>query len=218
MPVLPSPIPQTNAASLAFGTFVLCSWFVGNTNQRKLSIAVLALAGGALLVDKFFLGTSAPEVARADEAPAQIITQSPASASAAPQLTVAKRLERLAPHGGTINNAFAVPASWRTVAAPTAQGPNIDTPAAAFVKEHHVAGLMRGGTDPARAMVNGKLISIGDSIDGGVLVEVNEVGAVFDVGGVRVQIALRPETKARDGVVRRAGRDDGDGSAAQPSK
>jgi hypothetical protein len=191
---------------------------VGTTNQRKLSIAVLALAGGALLVDKFFLGTSAPESARADDAPAQLAAASPSTASIAQQATVAKRLERLAPHGGTINNAFAVPASWRTAATPSAQGPNIDTPAAAFVKEHHVAGLMRGGTDPARAMVNGKLISLGDSIDGGVLVEVNEVGAVFDVGGVRVQIALRPETKARDGVVRRAGRDDNDGQAVQPNK
>lgn len=191
---------------------------MGTSNQRKLSIAVLVLAGGALLVDKLFLGASGPEAAKADEAPAQAATALSVGTTSAPQLTVAKRLERLAPHGGPINNAFAVPASWRTVAPSNPQGPSIDTPAAAFVKEHHVAGLMRGGTDPARALVNGKLITLGDSIDGGVLVEVNDAGAVFDVGGVRVQIALRPETKAREGVVRRAGREDSDGSSGASAK
>lgn len=171
-----------------------------------------------MLVDKLFLGTSGPVAAKADEAPAQLAAPSASSTSSAPQVTVAKRLERLAPHGGAINNAFAVPASWRAVAAPTAQGPNIDTPAAAFIKEHHVAGVMRGGSEPARAMINGKLMSLGDSVDGGILIEVNEVGAVFDVGGVRVQITLRPEAKGREGVVLRSGRDDNDGSAVPSSK
>jgi len=193
---------------------------VGITNQRKLSIAVLALAGGALIVDKMFLGATGPAAARADEVAVQVETTAAAPARSQPaQPTVAKRLERLAPHGGEVGDAFAVPAAWRKVAVKAAeQGPNIDTPAAAFAKEHHIAAIMRGGQDPARAMVNGKIVSLGDSIDGGTLVEVNDQGAVFEVGGVRVLIALRPEVKGREGVVRRAAGSDGEGSAAQPTK
>lgn len=193
---------------------------MGITNQRKLSFAVLALAGAALVVDKLFLGASGPVAARADEvaAQAEASVAAPVRAAAA-QPTVAKRLERLGAHGAEVGDAFAVPAAWRKVAVKnTEQGPNIDTPAAAFVKEHHVAAILRGGQDPARAMVNGKLVTLGDSIDGGTLVEVNDQGAVFEVGGVRVLIALRPEVKGREGVVRRTGGSDGEGSAAQPVK
>ncbi len=174
----------------------LLSWCVELTNQRKASLAVLVLAGVGLVVDKVFLGTSGPAIAKADEQAPQAEAAAggtPVTASAATHRPAAERVEQLAAPDSAVIDAFALPARWRQAEPAVAEAqPEIDA-AAVFARQHSVSVLLRSGKFPGRAMVSGRLLSVGDRLGQAVLIDVDDHQAVFEVGGLRVPLRLRPE-------------------------
>jgi hypothetical protein len=186
--------------------------------QRRVSIAVLALALTALGVDRLVLsgGVSAPRASqagaivpaamtdsRAERSPAR---ESPASApTSTPAPTLAERFQAAAASmPGPEPDGFAIPAAWRPAQADieiiTAEGsvsaPEVDL--RAFASSHKLSAVVvRGGAGLA-AVVNDQVVRLGEMVDGLVLAEVGARSATFSDGaGHRVVLELEQPQAAR---------------------
>lgn len=197
--------------------------------QRKVALSILGLALVALGVDHFVLGPpAAAEGGQGGEPPPVSLVASPSSGaptvapgdrSVSAQVSLAKRFstvrsERLAvnpslprwPAPGAINaplvcavghaDAFLAPASWL---APSAEGAGADTLGAMAL---HVTSASSGRR--TSAIVNGRLLLQGVPSHGMTLIEVNlldkEGGSVvIEIDGVRHDVPIAPEVKARFG-------------------
>lgn len=135
---------------------------------------MLALALGALVVDRAFLGQSGPSSAAADQAAP---TAGPASpgAAAAPEETLAHRLERHREQATVpAGNAFVAPAGFFPDARPEVAG-DLGAPAAAPVVQiawPRLSAVMMG-TSPG-AILDGRLQRVGETVGGFELVAVAE--------------------------------------------
>lgn len=167
--------------------------------------AVLGLAAVAFVIDRICFS---PEDAGAATAPASLQKQTAKEATAArpavaatsseaiPAGWLAQRL-RTATKGPDVSSrdVFAVPACWRpepkVAAARTAPAPEPKPQlfAEAFRREHHLIAVMieSGG---GQAFVDGKLISIGTSIDGFRLVSLRRQSARFVRGSEQVCLSV----------------------------
>lgn len=137
---------------------------------RKAYFGVLALAGVALVLDRVF--SDGPRAARADAAPAEDFSIVPASRPAALPAsadTAATRLAGVAARPSAAGDLGAVP-DWlrpRDEPAPAVKA----GPEKPWAKRHHVAGFTRG--QRVGVSVDGKFLSVGKTLDGMTLVEVD---------------------------------------------
>jgi hypothetical protein len=174
------------------------------TKQRKIIVAVLALALLALFADRLFLGggstgpqptaahtpPSAPPPARAPVLPA-VPAGAASAAAAATGESLADRLRKLAEKEDieitAVRDAFAPSVGWipkRVAPEPTAQ-PAEEKPD--FAKQHELMAVMAG----ALVIVDGKCLRVGAALDGYVLVSVGNSSAVFQSDGDRVELRLK---------------------------
>lgn len=167
--------------------------------------AVLGLAAVAFVIDRAFFS---PENAGAATAPASVQKPSvhdaqpptpiaaTASSESIPAGWLAERL-RAATSGSdhSSRDVFAVPACWRpppkvaVARVGATPAPKAQLFAETFRREHHlVAVILEAGS--GRAVVDGKLISIGGSIDGFRLASLNRQSARFVRGNEQVCLSI----------------------------
>jgi hypothetical protein len=167
--------------------------------------AVLGLAAVAFVIDRLCFSA---ENAGAATAPAAVEKSVPSQAPAAtpvvatfsaesiPAGWLAERLRAATPGSDqTSRDVFALPACWRpapkvaVASVATALAPKPQLFGETFRHEHHlVAVMIEAGT--GRAVVDGKLISIGGSIDGFRLVSLSQQAARFVRGNEQVSLSI----------------------------
>lgn len=136
-----------------------------------------------------------------------------ADASAVAMLTIARQLSLLSPAGSggasglggaaggrALGDGFALPASWaalthpvRPEAAPARPVEPAGAPAWGPAPKLTAVMLGGGPQGQPRAMVDGKLLRVGESHAGLTLVEVHARSAVFEGSGRRVEVGLSVE-------------------------
>jgi len=185
------------------------------TRSRKICLAVLGLAALALGVDRLFLaGTSGPQPASASSLPAADgsgSTAAPQDTKAVPTdkrpPTLASLLEKAAePFGlapAEMRDAFTIAEVWLA----ELQGPPPEPPpepaeptepqptaGEAFAGRHKLTSVIlssRGGS----AVVDGKIVPVGQALDGFTLLRVTRDSAIFGTGGEEVELHLRRENR-----------------------
>ncbi len=170
------------------------------TKEQKVFIGLLTVGLIALGVDRFVLSPSSAEasddsasllVAKAPEAKATPSSNNkaptPAAATASTNNPVAQKLVALsdALHLADVpvKDTFATPAAWIERPGTVAGGKPFD-------QMHSLSGVMVSGRHPA-AMVDGKLVSVGQLVDGYKLVAVGQGVAVFQMGDNSVTLRSR---------------------------
>lgn len=177
------------------------------STSRKAYLVLLGLAVTAFLVDRLFLGgpAAAPQQARASvdagradrTAPAAQPQHPPArAASEADAQSLAHRLAALAGSEGfdpaSVGDAFAPSKVWlsRPQAARAATQPSA---AQRFPGAHRLTSVVLAG-GRGWAIVDAKVVQIGQQLDGFTLVGLTHDRAVFQAGQDRVELKLHPET------------------------
>lgn len=175
--------------------------------------AVLGLAAVAFVIDRMFFspddaGAATPhasvEKPAAHEAQAAAPVAATASSESIPAGWLAERL-RAATSGTdqSSRDVFAVPACWRPapkvavapVAAVAAPKPKLF--GETFRREHHlVAVMIEAGR--GRAVVDGKLVTVGDAIDGFRLVSLSRQAARFVRGSEQVCLSIADSAGGTD--------------------
>jgi len=180
------------------------------TKERKVIIAVLGLAVGALVVDRFLLGSSVSGPAEARATQPAVATEPLAAVSSAAtglpaaeddpgvaaQVALAERLDQIQQAGGftltDLPDAFsglAGPESGEDDPEPQPQteAREIET----FQRTHRlmaVAASDRG----QMAIINGRTVLVGQSVDGFKLLSVAERSVVLGKDAARVQLKIDP--------------------------
>jgi hypothetical protein len=172
------------------------------TKQQKIVGAVLALAIGAFLVDRFVIGhesDAAPAVSARQPAARRLSQQTKplaAQAAAAAPLpgnvaTLAARLQDTARaqklNLETVRDAFRPPAAWVGTSRP-ATVDDLQAAAAEFQKRKLTAIMRQSGGGVA--IINEKAVSVGQSLDGFRLVAVKDRSAVLRRGNHKVELRL----------------------------
>ena len=177
------------------------------TKQRKIYLAILALALVALAVDRLLSpsGGTAPSEARASSdapaaqrpAPEARKPEAKATAKDAPSASsvLADRLEEMRREKGldladaaAVPDAFTAPKSW-----PAVSGAGQATPrqslAEKFAASHRLEAVMLG-SESNYAVVNGRCLRVGETLDGFRLVAIGKQSATFDSEGLQVRLTL----------------------------
>jgi hypothetical protein len=177
------------------------------TSQQKILGAVLVVGAIALSADRlFFLNSSAsadttpaaseyavaavtPSAAASSGAELSLPPQPPAAP--APAASIAQRLRdaaKAAPASGA--DAFAFGECWRETQAPAAAPDNSAALAAEqFKTTHHLTGVLTGNGRPV-AMIDGRIVPVGQSIDGYRLIDVSHRSATFELGQTQVTLPM----------------------------
>ncbi|MFB0524347.1 MAG: hypothetical protein ACETVZ_02320 [Phycisphaerae bacterium] len=179
------------------------------SRQQKIYLAILALALGALLVDRLFRSRSAggglaaeasaysvPLPGETIPAPALVFdkkTRGPEPNSQSPSMKLSQQLEILLPDECLdlvqARDAFSLPAAWLDELC--AQNPLGQADAAArFAKSHQLKAVLIDGKMRS-ALVDDHLLILGQELDGFKLVAVNQSSATFAAGTRRVILKLK---------------------------
>ena len=183
------------------------------SRERKTFVVICGLALVALVVDRTLLGEAAAEDAQAD--PSSLLV-SGGSSSGAPGARPATN--STARKGGDASSAAAVsnllnqmaernrrqleqtpdafqPGSAWSAPDMTQPGlPTADVRVETFAKRK-LASIVAGGRGKAGAMVDGRMIQIGQSLDGFTLVSVDGQSALFEGRAVQVRLSLAGEAR-----------------------
>jgi len=178
------------------------------SRQQKIYLAILALALGALLVNRLFRSresVTAEASAYSDPLPGETIpapalvfdkkTRGPDPNSQPPSIKLAKRLQILWPDEGLnldqARDAFSLPAAW--LAEVYAQNPLVEGDATArFAKSHQLKAVLVDG-QTSSALVDDHLLIPGQELDGFKLVAIDEDSATFEAGTKRVILKLKTD-------------------------
>lgn len=189
------------------------------TKQQKILIAVCALGGAAVVVDRLTADDTGPAAASAAmmKVPHAVHARQRADAAKPEPVfdeerSLARRLARVAGEqklrAGTVD-AFRVSDVWVKLSKPD---PTREAKAAAhadlrqaFTTQHHLTALLQGGAGEGVAIVNGKPIRVGEVLDGLRLESLGARGAVFSGTGWMVELRL-PDVVREGGRGRRGGR------------
>lgn len=150
------------------------------TKQHKFLIIVLLLGGGLVGVDRLFVLEKgvAPEVAAAPAAAVAMPPSHPAQAAKPPAERIAQRLARAGSQYAQIpfQDLFSAGPGW--VEPVIEQVPDKGIAPGTFARLHRLTGVL---TSPSNsyAMVNGKIVTIGQVIGGHRLVSVSHRSATF---------------------------------------
>ena len=160
--------------------------------QRKVYLGLLAVAGIALAADQMFFGVSGPQAASAavqtpgaavPATPTAAGQPAPAASATNAHMAGAARLAQLLNslsrdenlNAASTSDAFAIPPEWLPVASKpetdNSQPEAADEAGKTTTKSPVVTAIMAGGTRPA-AIVNGRLMTVGDAHAGITLVAV----------------------------------------------
>ncbi len=160
--------------------------------QRKVYLGLLAVAGLALAADQMFFGVSGPQGASAavqtpgaavPAAPTATGQPAPAKSAANAHMAGAARLAQLLDSlsrqenltAATTSDAFAIPPEWLPAASKSetddSQPDSADGAGRTTAQVPVVTAIMAGGARPA-AIVNGRLMTVGDAHAGITLVAV----------------------------------------------
>lgn len=170
------------------------------TTRHKLGAVVCILGGLAVGIDRLFI---LPQEAAAERPPgeqsAPVVTtgtantpEIPAGSISTARAAIADRLEQLAQRRGfdleRVPDAFSPPTAWLVDVDP--DGPRTTRMTAAeFEATHPLAGVMAVG-DGGYAIIEGRMLFIGQELDGFTLIKVGQRSALFESDGVRVQLVL----------------------------
>ncbi|MBL7140608.1 MAG: hypothetical protein ISS74_06830 [Planctomycetes bacterium] len=179
------------------------------TRSRKLCVAILGLALAALAVDRVFLasGTSGPKAAGASSLPAPDSADAAGASQDKKTLpaadrppTLAARLESAAEQFALapteMRDGFSIAETWLAeLQVPTAAhppGPAEPQPSAAeaFAGRHTLTSVIltsQGGS----AVIDGKVVPLGQAVDGFTLLRLTRESAVFGAAGEEVELRLR---------------------------
>ena len=174
------------------------------SKQRKVYVAIFALAVSALGVDRLFLGGSeaTPSRANGETASGASVQPSPApsglggGSAGAPRPAakpLAERLRDLSQKQGidmkTVKDAFSCSPEWfprqEVVATESASG----VEASQFRSKHELMAVMAGAR--GSAIIDGKCLLVGQKLGEYELISVGERCAVFQRGGRRVTLTLK---------------------------
>jgi len=160
-------------------------------------IAVFLLGLIGLVVDRVFLRPrGGPRVASADSPdsyamPASPAQDGPSAVAGAQGPSVAERLDRLWPdreaNGVEARDPFSLRGSWLGNAG---TGPSaVSEPAQLFAQTHPLTAVVVDG-QRSHALVNDRVLKLGEKIDGFTLVSVEAKSAVFERQGQRIMLEL----------------------------
>ncbi|MDB5299746.1 MAG: hypothetical protein JWO87_1409 [Phycisphaerales bacterium] len=179
--------------------------------QKAIYLGVLGLAALAFAADRWVFS---PAAASAQPAGAGITHVAPKIALAGPSqdglaglASLSSRLTKAAEADGTdpdqVRDAFRPSAVWVVKAVETARG---SSAADHFRDQHHLLAVM-SGTRGGIAIINGKTVRKGQTIDGFRLTSVRERSAVFENADGAVELGLPKGTDAStdNAIVRTAG-------------
>ncbi|HZL34088.1 MAG TPA: hypothetical protein VFC78_02185 [Tepidisphaeraceae bacterium] len=173
------------------------------TTQRKVFLAVLALAGAAFGADRCFFSAATASAQPAPAMKAESAAVIGPLAAPAPQVaglgTLAERLKAYYGHedAGPLPDAFCPSSAWVGEAPGKPDGAADSRAAltAAFGSHHHLLAVMSGGHRPL-AIVDGKVLHAGQLLDGFRLTAIRDRSAVFTADAARVELQLQPKAKA----------------------
>lgn len=163
--------------------------------NRKAYVGILALAIGALAVDRMILGSGLSGPKSASASPQELLAapESTPAATIRPVVRLAERLGSIEGSDASEVDAFAAP-TWLTE---TKQEATLvaSTPAAEpFEQRHRLRGIARGADGTLTALIDDRTLRVGDVIDAHVLrsVDMASRAAVFEGsrGEVRLTIPL----------------------------
>jgi len=166
------------------------------TKRQKVLVAVFVVGLAALLVDRVWLG---PKAASAGSSTGSGANASSAASSLSSRVTpdkpnVTQRLDSLwaerEPNFADVRDPFCLPSSWSGVQkdSPGAAG----DPATGFAATHRLSAVLAEGRVSC-ALVDDRLLTPGQEIDGFKLVSVGDRFAVFEGRGARVVLKLTSE-------------------------
>jgi hypothetical protein len=168
------------------------------TTERKIYLALLGLGLLVLGVSQFSFGSSAPA-----QDPAEMLVRQPKDISAVaaapdirPAVSVAERLRafsrtHLAPGGNCLD-------AFQTLHAPEPTAtPAVVAPAVSFQQGHRLQAVVMAGPR-SHAIINGRLITLGQSIDGYRLVEVKPRSGVLQSAKERVELRMVQPSELAD--------------------
>jgi len=178
------------------------------SRSRKIVLAILAVASTALLVDRLVLAPSAsgPKHARAAATADGSTTGTGAASSPAPPTApgamagprLADRLQTIAEDAdldpATLRDGFIPAKTWlEELIEPPPEHESAEpqaSPATQFAQRHTLTSVIltsRGGS----AVIDGKVVPVGQVLDGFRLVRLTRQSAVFEAGGEEVELRLR---------------------------
>lgn len=164
------------------------------SRERKVVVAVLLVAGAGLAVDRGFMGVSGPTPAHASEISPVPATEPSTRKAPSPTnqtfTTLSARLKKL----GEVqmdNDLLASTLQREPAEEPKAVFPErvVEDGRRQFIASHHLSAIATT-TRGSNALVNGRAVLIGESIDGYRLIEVTRAGAVFEGPEGRVELPL----------------------------
>ena len=179
------------------------------TKKHKAYGAVVAVGALALLVDRVFLDSSqtSPEAATGEvlaaptgEGPPAKSTQTipvPPPSILGTDQSVAARLAALTGSKGLdpagVRDAFCPAPAW--IGAPEADVPvveSVESQAERFGRSHQLQAVMVGDLG-SYAIIDGKCVFVGQTLDGFKLVSVGQASATLEAGGTRVTLKLKSD-------------------------
>jgi hypothetical protein len=176
--------------------------------ERKVLIGALGLGALAFVLDRmvFSAGADADEPARAADASAYVVKSSagpqvppkvnlgnqPRTISLAGRLRAAAAAARVS--AGVPTDAFMPSPAWQTVTIPEEPTTRLT---AQFAARHHLNGVLASSADHTgsssgggHALVDGKIIAVGQLVDGFRLVSVSHRSAAFESADGRVVLEM----------------------------
>jgi hypothetical protein len=177
------------------------------TSQQKVLGAVLIVGAIALTADRlvFLNRTASAETAPAasEYAMPAAPTATAGTAASAPKapvtgaaaLSVAQRLRDAAKNAPQSDgDAFTFPQSWRQAEPAAAAPDNAATLAAEqFKSAHRLTGVLTAN-GRAVAMIDGRIVPVGQSIDGYRLIEISHRSATFELGHSQITLMMAERT------------------------
>lgn len=172
---------------------------------RRLYISVLGLALSGLLVDRLVFsrpGESGPGADALIAGVESALGVSGAQASPVGLISVAQRLAEVARaqgvEGGPVRDAFSAPWKRGPIAGAGPDEPGEDAGgdvSGDFAQRHELSAVLLGGGGGC-AVISGRLVRVGETLDGLRLLRVDEDRAVFGDGPTRAVLTLAaPQVK-----------------------
>lgn len=190
------------------------------TLQQKILGGVLVIGAIALSADRlFFLKNTSTEASQSSGAPASEYAIAPATrtqpavgqpvalraatANAVAVVSIAQRLREAMNSNPTTEpkDAFAIGAGWPTATEAAAETPAGASAAEIFKQTHRLTGVL-SSNGRSLAMVDGKLVAVGQSVDGYRLAAISHRSATFEASNSQVTLSM---TERSTGAVAGAG-------------
>lgn len=170
------------------------------TKEQKVFFGLLVVGLVALGVDRFVLSPGTAEAS--DDSASLLVAKAPTSAAgaASPATAVkspavatannpiAQKLNDLSESlhlaNAPVKDSFSVPAAWNE------KPGTVGATGKSFEQSHELSGVMVSGRHPA-AMIDGKLVQVGQTVDGYKLVSVMQGAAVFQSADTFVTLRSR---------------------------